>query len=254
MNNLVSIVTPSFNTAKYIGRTIESVQRQTYRNWEMIIVDDCSNDNTDEIVARYLYDERIKYIKNEKNEGAAIGRNRALKEAKGKWIAFVDSDDLWVPEKLEKQIRFMQENNYHFSYTNYIEIDEMDQPLGVAVTGPKKISRLGMHNYCYPGCLTVMYDAEYVGQIQIRNIEKNNDYAMWIEVCKKSDCWLLDEYLGQYRKREGSISRHSIMTMIGWHFRLWHKAEQKNVIISLWYTSWNLFFGLIKKTIYVKRK
>ena len=102
MNNLVSIITPSYNTAKFIGKTIESVQTQTHRNWELIIVDDCSSDNTDEVVADYLNDDRIKYIKNEKNSGAAISRNRALREAKGKWIAFLDSDDLWLPEKLER--------------------------------------------------------------------------------------------------------------------------------------------------------
>lgn len=172
MNNLVSIITPSYNTAKFIGKTIESVQTQTHRNWELIIVDDCSSDNTDEVVADYLNDDRIKYIKNEKNSGAAISRNRALREAKGKWIAFLDSDDLWLPEKLERQICFMEKNGYHFSYTNYEEIDENDWPINVKVSGPKRINKHGMYNYCYPGCLTVMYDAEYVGLIQIRDIKK----------------------------------------------------------------------------------
>ena len=184
MNELVSIITPSYNTAKFIGKTIESVQNQTYQNWEMIIVDDCSTDNTDEVIDGYLSDQRIKYIKNEKNSGAAVSRNRALRETKGKWIAFLDSDDLWSPKKLEKQISFMEKNGYHFSYTNYEEIDEQNRPLGVKVTGPKKVSKQGMHNYCYPGCLTVMYDAEAVGLIQIRDIKKNNDYAMWLKVCQ----------------------------------------------------------------------
>ena len=221
MNNLVSIITPSYNTAKFIGKTIESVQTQTHRNWELIIVDDCSSDNTDEVVADYLNDDRIKYIKNEKNSGAAISRNRALREAKGKWIAFLDSDDLWLPEKLERQICFMEKNGYHFSYTNYEEIDENDWPINVKVSGPKRINKHGMYNYCYPGCLTVMYDAEYVGLIQIRDIKKNNDYAMWLKVCRKADCWLFNECLAKYRKRSGSISRHGIKTMIGWHYKLW---------------------------------
>lgn len=253
MNELVSIITPSYNTAKFVGKTIESVRIQTYQNWEMIIVDDCSSDKTDEVVAKYLIDRRIKYIKNEKNSGAAISRNRALREAKGKWIAFLDSDDLWSPEKLEKQISFMKKNGYHFSYTKYEEIDENDKSLGVKVTGPKKISKQKIYNYCYPGCLTVMYDAEYVGIIQIKDIKKNNDYAMWLEVCQKADCWLLDEYLGKYRKRNGSISCHGIKTMIGWHYKLWHEAKSKNVLTSLWYTGWNLFFGFMKKRKYVKK-
>lgn len=253
MNELVSIITPSYNTAKFIGKTIESAQNQTYQNWEMIIVDDCSSDNTDGVVAGYLSDKRIRYLKNEKNSGAAVSRNRALREAKGKWIAFLDSDDLWSPEKLEKQVKFLAKNGYHFSYTNYEEIDEDGRGLGVKVTGPKKVSKQGMYSYCWPGCLTVMYDAEYVGLVQIKDIKKNNDYAMWLKVCQKGDCWLLDECLGKYRKRSGSISRHGIKTMIGWHYKLWHEAEGKNVFMSLWYTGWNLVFGFMKKKRYVER-
>ncbi|WP_302925988.1 glycosyltransferase family 2 protein [Holdemania filiformis] len=254
MNELVSIITPSYNTAKYITKTIESVKVQSYQNWEMIIVDDCSSDNTDEVVAKYLNDKRIKYIKNEKNSGAAVSRNRALRKAKGKWIAFLDSDDLWTADKLEKQIKFMEDNGYHFSYTNYEEIDESGNKTGVKVTGPKKVTKTGMHNYCWLGCLTVMYDAEKVGLLQIQDIKKNNDYAMWLKACKKADCFLLDEYLGQYRKgRKGSISTQGIKTMIGWHYKLWHEAEGKDAFMSLWYTGWNMVFGFYKKKRYVEK-
>ena len=125
MNNLVSIIMPSYNTGRFISETIESVLVQTYSNWELIIVDDCSTDNTDEVVKNYLSDDRIHYIKNEINSGAAVSRNRALREANGKWIAFLDSDDLWEPDKLNKQIAFMENNDYHFSYTNYIQIKKL---------------------------------------------------------------------------------------------------------------------------------
>lgn len=252
MSELVSIIMPSYNTGKYIKETIESVLVQSYANWELIIVDDCSTDNTDDVVNQYLADERIHYIKNEKNSGAAVSRNRALREAKGKWIAFLDSDDLWHPEKLQKQIEFMVNGDYHFSYTNYEEIDEQSNLIGVSVTGPKKITKQGMYNYCWPGCLTVMYNAEIVGLVQIEDIKKNNDYAMWLKVCRKADCFLLNEQLAKYRKRSGSISRHGIKTMIGWHYKLWHEAEKRNSIIALWYTAWNLFFGFCKKVKYVK--
>ena len=252
MSELVSIIMPSYNTSKYIKETIESVLVQSYENWELIIVDDCSTDNTDDVVNQYLADERIHYMKNEKNSGAAVSRNRALREAKGKWIAFLDSDDLWYPEKLEKQIEFMVNGDYHFSYTNYEEIDEQSNPLGVSVTGPKKITKQGMFNYCWMGCLTVMYDAETIGLVQIEDIKKNNDYAMWLKVCRKADCYLLTEQLAKYRKRSGSISRHGIKTMIGWHYKLWHEAEKRNKLVSFWYTAWNLFFGFWKKIRYVK--
>ena len=252
VNELVSIIMPSYNTGKFITETIESVISQTYSNWELIIVDDCSTDDTDELVDKYLADGRIRYIKNEKNSGAAVSRNRALREAKGKWIAFLDSDDLWEAEKLEKQIAFMQGNGYHFSYTNYIEIDEESVPNGRSVSGPKRISKHGMYNYCWMGCLTVMYDKDAVGLIQISDIKKNNDYAMWLKVCKKAKCYLLDETLAKYRKRSGSISNHGYMKLIKWHYRLYREAEGKNPISSLVLTGRNLFFGVIKKIRYVK--
>ena len=252
MDDLVSIVMPSYNTAKYIAETVQSVLAQTYQNWELIIVDDCSTDDTDEVVKPFLSDSRIRYLKNEKNSGAAVSRNRALREAKGKWIAFLDSDDLWLPEKLEKQIAFMKENGYHFSYTDYMEIDEASRPNGKTVTGPKKITKAGMFNYCWPGCLTVMYDAETVGLIQIADIKKNNDYAMWLKACKKADCYLLDESLAKYRKRTGSISNHGYMKLVKWHYKLFREAENQNPVSSIVLTMRNLFFGVIKKIEYVK--
>lgn len=162
MDELVSVIMPSYNTGKYIGESIWSVLKQTYENWELLIVDDCSTDSTDEVVKPFLSDVRIRFYKNEKNNGAAVSRNRALREAKGRWIAFLDSDDLWKPEKLERQIRFMKNNGYHFSYTNYSEIDENGKPNGISVTGPRKITKTGFFNYCWPGCLTVMYDSKII--------------------------------------------------------------------------------------------
>ena len=254
MDDLISIIMPSFNTGKYITETIESVLAQSYKNWELIIVDDCSSDNTDEIVSTYLSDDRIHYLKNEKNSGAAFSRNIALRKAKGKWIAFLDSDDLWMPEKLEKQLSFMKSNGYFFSYTDYEEIDVNGKQTGVRVTGPRKVTKTGMYNYCWLGCLTVMYDADKIGLIQIENIKKNNDYAMWLKVCHKADCYLLDECLAQYRKgRVGSVSTHSIKTMIGWHYKLFREAEKQSFVRSVANTGRNLIFGFYKKHKYVER-
>lgn len=252
MNELVSIIMPSYNTGRFIKETIDSVISQTYKNWELLIVDDCSTDNTYDVVSNFLGDERINFFKNEKNSGAAVSRNKALREAKGKWIAFLDSDDLWTPEKLERQISFMENKNCHFSYTNYCEIDEESTPLGRYVTGPKKITKTGMYNYCWPGCLTVMYDSEVVGLIQIEDIKKNNDYAIWLKAIKKADCYLLNEELAKYRKRSGSISNHGYTKLIKWHYRLYRFAEKKNPISSFVLTARNLFFGVIKKIKYVK--
>ena len=165
---LVSIITPSWNCGKFVEETIQSVLAQTYANWELLFQDDCSTDNTKEIVLAYAEkDKRIKYACNAQNSGAAITRNNALKRAKGKWIAFLDSDDLWLPNKLEEQLQFMVDNNYAFSYTNYSEINEQSHELGKIITGPKHITKSGMYAYCWPGCLTVMYNQEIVGNIQI---------------------------------------------------------------------------------------
>lgn len=249
---LVSIIMPSYNTGAYIGESIRSVINQTYINWELIIVDDCSTDNTDEIV-RSIKDSRIIYLKNNKNSGAAVSRNRALREARGRYIAFLDSDDLWESSKLEKQISFMQSNGYSFSYTKYREINEDGLETGVTVSGPSKISKIGMYNFCWPGCLTVMYDVKKVGIIQIEDIKKNNDYAMWLKVCKKADCYLLDEVLAKYRRsRKGSISTHSKISLIKWHYKLYRYTEHMGVIGSIFNTMRNLLFGVYKKMVYIR--
>ncbi|MCQ2533754.1 MAG: glycosyltransferase [Clostridia bacterium] len=253
MNGLVSIVMPSFNTAKLIGESIQSVLDQTYSNWELLIVDDCSTDGSAEVIAKYS-DSRIKLFVNEKNSGAAVSRNKALREAKGQWIAFLDSDDLWDKEKLQKQVEFMEKNGYSFSYTGYEEIDSEGKLRGVSVSGPKRITKTGMFNYCWPGCLTVMYDATKIGCIQIENIKKNNDYAMWLKVCKKADCYLLDECLAQYRRgRVGSVSSHSKFSLIKWHYRLFRFAEHENVVMSLFNTGRNMCFGFYKKKVFFKK-
>ena len=256
MNKLVSIIMPSYNSAEFIRESIASVLAQTYNNWELIIVDDCSMDDTDKIVAEFA-DERIHYYKNERNSGAAVSRNNALKIANGKWVAFLDSDDLWIPEKLEKQISFMEQNGYHFSYTEYAQIKEDGQMLGVICTGPKKISNIKMHTYNYIGCLTVMYDREFIGEIQIADVKKRNDYAIWLKVIKKANCYLLPEILALYRIREsGSItSRNSgVSKLIKHHYILFKESEGENAVMSMFYTMLNLFFGVYKKVKYTKKQ
>lgn len=253
IDGLVSIIMPSWNTGKYISESIESVLGQTYTNWELLIVDDCSTDNTDEVVAKYT-DERIRYFKNEKNSGAAITRNKAMREAKGEWIAFLDSDDLWSPDKLEKQLSFMNNNNYIFSYHEYEKIDEDSKPLNYFVSGPKVVTKQKMYNYGYPGCLTFMYSAKAMGLIQIKDIKKNNDYAILLKLCKIADCYLLKENLAQYRVRKKSISHDKITKKIKSHFDLFHICDEQSVFMSFWYACWNMLYGVMKKIKYEKNK
>lgn len=248
VDGLVSVIMPSWNTSNFIAESIQSVIDQTYENWELIIVDDCSTDNTDEVVARFT-DKRIRYFKNEKNSGAALSRNRGLREARGEWIAFLDSDDLWSPKKLEYQISFMNEHGYTLSYTEYEKIDEESKPLQIYVTGPEKVNKHKMYNYDYIGQLTMMYSAKEFGLIQIKDIKKNNDYAIRLQLYKKSDtcAYLLKENLAKYRVRKVSISHDKFRRKFKSHYDLFHLCDEKPAIIAAWYTCWNMFFGVLKK-------
>lgn len=253
-NGLVSIITPTWNCGRFIAETIESVQAQTYPNWEMLIVDDCSSDNTREVVAHYqAMDSRIKYHCLEKNSGAAVARNTALRMAQGRWIAFLDSDDLWTPEKLEKQLKFMKDNGYSFSYHEYTEIDEDSKDLGVYVSGKKHVGKFDMFACCWPGCLSVMYDADKVGLIQIENIKKNNDTALWLKAIKKADCYLLKENLARYRRRKGSITPPDIKTKIKWHYTLFRVAERMNPVASFFWMGMNVLGNSYKKAFFVRK-
>jgi len=142
----------------------------------------------------------------------------------------------------------MVDGGYKFSYTSYQEIDSDSRETGVVIRGPKHVSKLGMYAFCWPGCLTVMYDRQAIGLIQIANIKKNNDYAMWLLVCQKADCYLLDEVLAKYRRgRVGSISTHGYSTMIKWHYKLWHEVMGMSHVASLFWTYINLICGVYKK-------
>lgn len=251
---LVSVIMPSFKCGRFIEKSIKSVQSQTYTNWELLVVDDCSKDGTVDIVEELMLgDKRIRLFKNRNNSGAAISRNKALEEAKGRWIAFLDSDDLWEPTKLEKQIGFMEENGYAFTYHEYIEIDEQDKEIGIHVSGKKHVGRLDMFACCWPGCLSVMYDASKIGLIQVKDIKKNNDTAMWLKVIRKADCFLLPETLGKYRRRANSITPKPIWQRIWAHYPLFRVAEEMNPISATFWVIMNVFGNAYKKMKYVKQ-
>lgn len=249
MSELVSIIMPSYNTGKFIAESIKSVLAQTYQDFELIIVDDCSTDDTEEVVKNFD-DPRIIFIKNETNSGAAVSRNRALREAKGKWIAFLDSDDLWMPQKLELQLNFMKENGYAFTYTDYKIITPSGEELPYIYTAPNKVTKRKLYNYCYFSTITVMYDSDVVGLIQIADVKKNNDYAMWFKAAEKTDCYRFPQCLSVYCKREDSISSGSKLKLIKHHYIMFRVALNKSKFISMILTVNNLFFGVLKKFFY----
>lgn len=244
---LVSIIMPAYNCEQYIADAIRSVLTQTYTDLELLIVDDCSTDKTADIVASFD-DPRIHYMRNEQNEGAALTRNKALRAAKGRYIAFLDADDLWAPKKLERQVAFMEKNGYDFTYTAF---RRTDKPFHIA--GPKHITKMGMYAFCWPACPTVMYNRESIGLIQISNLRKNNDYAMWLHVIQKAECHLLNEELFFYNKHAGSVSDANISVLLKWHYRLWRQEMHCAPITALFYTGLNAVFGLYKKIRYISR-
>ena len=250
MAGLVSVIMPSYNSATYIQKAIDSVRKQTYTDWELIIVDDCSADNTVSIIKKLMEIEpRIKFFANENNSGAAVSRNKALREAKGKWIAFLDSDDVWIPEKLEEQICFMEQNGYAFTYTDY-RIQLNGRWLPYVCTAPNYINRRKIYNYCYFSTITVVYDREKVGLIQIENLRKNNDYAMWLAAIEKTDFYRYPKCMSYYIKHDGSISSGSKWKLIKWHYLLFKVGLKKNLIESSILTINNLIHGVLKKAKY----
>ena len=231
--DLVSIITPTYNCGPFIAETIASAQAQTYTNWEMIIVDDCSTDNTKAIVDEIAEkDPRVKYYCLEENSGAAVARTRAMELAEGEYMAFLDSDDLWMPEKLEMQIAFMRENDHAFSCTAYEQIDENSMPLGRIIKTVKKTDYNRLLLDCPVGNSSVMYSVERMGKFEVPNIRKRNDDALWLQMLKKEPyIHGMPTVLMRYRIRKNSISSNKLK-VVKYHWILYREIEHLNVFRS----------------------
>lgn len=232
--DLVSIIMPAYNCESYIGTTLDSVINQTYQNWEVIVIDDCSTDNTAKIVEEYMKkDNRIRYHKLEKNSGAAVARNKAVDLATGKYIAFLDSDDVWFPEKLTKQIGYMKENDYGFTCTSYTKIGEQGEDLNRTIVAKPKSDYNSILKTC-PGNSTVIYNAQKLGKFKIPDIKKRNDYVMWLQVIKKEKyLYGLEEPLGSHRIRTGGISRNKI-SLVRYHWKVYREIEKLPLFKSIY--------------------
>lgn len=208
---MVSVITPVYNAEDFLSETIESVIKQTYKNFEYLLIDDCSTDNSAVIVKDYAEeDERIQYLRLEENSGAAVARNMGLEQAQGQFIAFVDSDDIWYPEKLETQLAFMKEYNEAFTYTKYEHITEEGQ-VESAPEFPKKLDYSGLLKNTAIACSTVVIDRQVIGDFRMPLVRKGQDTATWLRILRNHDyAYLVDDVLNQYRGREGSLSSDKI--------------------------------------------
>jgi teichuronic acid biosynthesis glycosyltransferase TuaG len=246
-NPLVSIVMPTYNCGKFIKESINSVLGQTYIHWELIIVDDNSQDTT-ELIIKELQEtcNRIIYLKLEINSGAAVARNKAIELAGGQYIAFLDSDDLWYPSKLEEQITFMEINHYNFTYTKYMQISEAGIPTGRVISSIPKVAYKKMLYQNYIGNSTAIYNCKELGKIYVPIIRKRNDYALWLKILKTgTEAFRYDEVLMKYRVTANSLSSNK-RGLLKYQWELYHDIEELSSIRCLAYIGYNIFLKVFK--------
>ncbi len=209
---LVSVIMPCYNMEKFIAYTIESVQRQTYTHWELIIVDDASTDGTADIVKSLQnQDDRIHYFVKSQHSGIADTRNQCLNKAKGRYLAFLDSDDLWHPEKLEQQLQFMTERKIGFSYSSYDCVDEQGNPLEKIVKSAGNLDYNSYMRNTIIGCSTVMIDTDIIGNVGVPNFRTSEDTATWLNILKRGFlAYAIEQPLTSYRIRQHSASSNKL--------------------------------------------
>jgi len=235
MNPSVSVVMPAFNSVKYIKLAIESVQAQAIDNWELLVSDDGSSDATPAIVSQYAQeDSRIRLLSAGANRGAARARNSAIEVARGRYIAFLDSDDLWKPQKLERQLAFMQSGDVAFSFSSYDRVDEQGNYINTHVVGlPQTYDSL--LKSCVIGCLTAMYDSEKLGKVYMPELRKCEDFGLWLRLLKRVDAaYPLAESLALYRVHANSVSANKL-SAARYTWALYHDVEKLGFARSAWY-------------------
>lgn len=245
--DLVSIITPSFNSADYLADAIDSVIRQSYPDWELLIVDDKSVDNSVDIAESYAEkDPRIKVISLAEHCGAAIARNAGIHEAKGRYIGFLDSDDFFHSEKLACQLKFMCENGHVLTHTHYQMVDGRTGRLGDTIRAPGILTYKDMLKANRIGCLTAIYDSAQVGKVFMPIIEKRQDYGLWLRILKGGRlAYCLPQALSYKRLTPGSISRNKV-NLLKYNWRLLREIEGLDPLVSAYYLSWQVANRLTK--------
>ena len=226
-----------FNSEAYISETINSVIDQTYKNWELLLIDDGSTDKTLQIVNQFVSQyPNIKLLKNDTNLGAAIARNKGIEAAKGKYIAFLDADDVWKPQKLQVQIAFMETQNCDVSFSSYEQIDETGKALNKIIKALPELTYKKLLKSNYIGNLTGMYNAEVLGEIKAPNLRKRQDWALWLQAIKKSGkpAKAIQETLAYYRVRKDAMSSNKI-NLLKYNYWVYRKGLGFSVLKSLFY-------------------
>lgn len=254
---MVSIITPVYNSESFITETIKSIQAQTFDDFEILCIDDQSTDRSAEIIQDFkVFDDRIKYYSLPEKGGASIARNLGIREAKGMYIAFLDADDTWYPEKLEKQIKFMVNNDFDFTYTDYDIIRNKSDISNNIRVSPDSISYKELLIQNPIGCLTVMYNSSKIGLIQIPRIDKRNDYALWLQVLKKVDNgFRIPEVLSSYRISDNSLSNSGAkFKLFMYHYKLFNEVEDFGRLKSVFLSFRNALYYVRKRVLNKEKK
>lgn len=235
LNPIISIITPCYNSEKYIAETIESVLNQSFTDWEWIIADDCSKDYSVEIIKKYP-DKRITLIELQKNAGAAEARNIALDKAKGRYITFIDSDDVWLPHFLETTLNYLIQNKEELVYASYKRVNENMQPLLEDFIAEDKVEFKRILYNCPIPMLTALYDSQRIGKIKIPEVDMREDYAMWLNILRKIPyARAIKEPLALYRIRETSYSRNKFL-ILKKQFMVYYTFLNLSLLQSAYYT------------------
>lgn len=242
----MTVVTPAYNSATFINTAIESVRVQSFPDWEMIVVDDCSGDNTVPIVEEYIkLDSRIRLIRLEQNSGAAVARNAAIRAAKGRYISFLDSDDRWLPHKLEAQLKFMRKNDAAFVFSAYKKIDESGQDVGLLGV-PDTVSYRDLLKSNYIGCLTAMYDNQKLGKVETPILRAQEDFGLWLRLLKQTPvAYGQNKVLALYTVRGGSVSSDKRTAAVN-QWKVYREIEQLNLAVSCYYFAHYAIRGVLR--------
>jgi teichuronic acid biosynthesis glycosyltransferase TuaG len=248
---LVSVITPAYRAARFIEQTIASVRAQSFQNWEMLVVDDASPDGTADLVARLAEaDPRVRLYRKPVQSGASASRNLAIDAARGRWLAFLDSDDMWLPDKLERQLAFAERSGGAFLYGGFRRISEDGNRVGRFVRVPARIDYHGLLTNTCIGTLTVMLDRERLPPVVFPDLRRGNDFAAWLLLLRAGGwAYGLNEDLGRYRTVSNSLSSRRVRTS-SWVWRVYRETAGLDVVRSLWCFSHYAVRGAMKRVMF----
>ncbi len=246
VRGLVSVIMPAYNSAATIALSNASLMQQTYANWELIVIDDCSLDNTAKIAEDIaVRDPRVRVIRKAHNEGVALARNTGLGVAKGQYVSFLDSDDLWMPDKLSIQVQFMDENRAAFSFTSYSRFTK-EGFVSAPVSIPKQVDYADLLYGNVIPCLTVLIDRTLVGHVEMSNV-RHEDYATWLNLLRSGHrAYGIQLNLAQYRVSTNSTTANKLKSAL-WTWRIYREHEHFS-----WLRSWWCFMRYAARSVHIR--